>query len=75
MPSRALALIAEEPRIGITGDGEVSSGYDSIEGKASVVDVDDASAYGYEPHEVWTKAERKELADHMIERWKRYGEM
>jgi hypothetical protein len=66
---RVQRLLSEEARIAVTPDGEVSSGYDSLETEASVEAVD---RYGCDPKDVWTDAERCELADAMIERWQAF---
>ena len=67
--SDRVARLLREDRIAVTPDGEVSSGYDSLEADAS---MDAVERYGCDPKDVWTDAERVELADALIARWRAF---
>jgi len=67
---RVAALLAKQPRIAVTADGQVSTGYDGIEAAPSA--DDSREAYDLNPADVWTAEERAQLADAMITRWAAY---
>jgi hypothetical protein len=69
MSERVTGFLSKNKRVGLSSDGEVSAGYDSI---AYEVFGENADDYGYDDADMWTDAERIELADAMIARWKAF---
>jgi hypothetical protein len=70
--SERVEELLRHARIAVTPDGEVSSGYDGLEAEAS---MDAVERYGCNPADVWTAAERIELADAMIARWTAFRDL